>query len=222
MSKQPTTEELLKLLEQPAVEMGQIIPVSASHYKNDVLSFLEFFRLKAGRNRIEVKNLYALYTAWSKTTLELAEFKKELNGFFKLFSEGQDVYTKINRSALNLTKIAYSHYIKPETKLPSVNIYKNHFENFLKSSKILPGNYLVPPEALYFLYDKWVYKTKSKETLKLHKFTTLCSLYFKKETNNGTSKFAVDKRILRFISEKDIETIIGTSYDKKTKAKEKN
>lgn len=205
-------DELLKALEQyPSSEQ------STREFETDVPLFLAFYKIKSGKDLINKKLLYRLYSLWSSNPLEQTLFTKEMHQYFKPHVKGAHQFFYINRKSLDISEEVYNFILaksQPRTKIPA---YKEHFDKFLNYYKIKPGSLFLETYILFDLYRTFVRKTRKKAPLGYKQFYNFCRLYFKKErmTQSRVGFFGVDKSIFEFITMKQIRQLRKKHHGKK-------
>lgn len=213
-------EDLLKILE------GDTSVEQAYDFDNDVDIFLSLFTITPGDNLLSVKIFYELYYKWSKNPIHRNDFPKKVGKYLPITTSKGNLFFSISALPIFLKNKVLAHIasrINTPNKLTSP-IHKRHFDNFLSFYKIKRGRYYIQAYVLYYLYDKWTFKTKTKNTLGYKYLINFLKLYFpnKMKAKHGTSVywFAVHKSILEHITTTEINEIIqGYQYQYGNKTK---
>ena len=212
LTSELSLDELLKSLEKVPDEKEE----SNLEYKNDILGFLNFFKIKQVDEYIHKHLLRKIYTQWSTDPIPAKQFYTELNYYFK--QHGYRGYM-INQNAINLSSSAYRYYSDKrkvdKIKSPS---WKRHFDSFLNFYQIKSGKTWVPWFALYHLYDRWTYNNKAKSILSEMNFIAFLNLYFKRKRKNDYYWFCVHSDVYQKISPESIMNIME-AREKRVKEK---
>jgi hypothetical protein len=206
-------EELFKALEQYSSSESK-----TQEYETDVPRFLAFYQIKPGKDLINKRLLYKLYTLWSHNLVTTHRFTSDLNMFFKPHQKGHNEYYYINQKALAISEQAFELIklnTQDRTKIPN---WKAHFDKFIATYNLKSGTVFLESYILYNLYDKFVYETGKKAPLGYDQFVNFCRLYFKQErlTSSRIAHFGVDKSIFEFITMQQIRQLRKTHNAKKS------
>ncbi len=145
---QQDIDKLLKILEQKED--------SPLEYSDDVIDFIEFYKLKPGKFWVKYYTLKRLYNHWSKEPLGKNTFVMRMNTHLPSIKRRSVRFYKINRSSLNLTKEAYKflNTYKIKSRIHVVN-HKKALE-FLKEKKIKPGKrFPAGVKVIYYMFLDW-------------------------------------------------------------------
>lgn len=171
---QLTDEELLKDLDS-APEINNCDLEMTAPYKNDVIGFIHAYKIEDGPHRINKKTLYRLYRFWSENPISQNVFGLELGEVLIVKSN----YYHINRDVLKVKLLINELRTKRlSTKIPS---YKKHFDTFMKKYYLEAGDFYVNGDGLYFLYDKWIWKTRIRNPITRRAFNEFLGMYFDKK-----------------------------------------
>jgi hypothetical protein len=192
-------EELSKLAESTEDTKTERIIEDAG---TDVLSFVTFYNLKAGRDVVPQKTIYFLYKEWSKTPLPKKTFEIELSKYLVPNQIGGVIVYRINKKATEISAKAWELILlksREATKIPQI---KKHFELFCKAYDIKPGDYFVQSFVLYDMYDEFCYKTKKKTHMGPQEFHNVCEVYFKQKrlTQNKLAWWGLDPSIKKHLT----------------------
>lgn len=215
-----TIDDLLESLNQkentedsPSVEL-----------KNDVLSFIITFNLKAGNEAVSKRLICDLYYKWSKNPVERTQFFYEITKYIPTRQIGPKSLYSIDTKAWKITEDIQRLVLANKRDKTKSRTYKKHFDNFLKKYSLAPGSYYIESYILYYLYDKWVYGIKRQNPLGENQFFNFCKLYFKYKRNSESRVmwFGVDeKALLKVISLDQINRIRSARKRRYGKKQEK-
>lgn len=184
-----TDEELQNLLENNTSDIKPI------EYQNDILDFLTIYQIKSGTEFITSQLLYKFYKMWSKTPVSPNKFSTQVKYFISSNSAGY----LINIPNMDILQNVVKQLKKPD-KTKS-KLFKQHFDNYLKKYDIKEGTFFVKDTILYNLYDKWTYGNKKRHPLSLNQFINFGKLYFESKYIDRNYWFAVDKTIIKHLTE---------------------
>lgn len=195
MRKKPITEvtdeELLKLLEGNS----ETSELNIEEYPNDVLEFMSVFNLQNGPYPVKTAVLGRFYSQWSQNPLKPNQFTKELHKFLNI--DGNNFMLNITNN--EILKKTLKHLEKRDnTKL---KISKLHFDNFIKKYNIQKGDFWMKDIVFYDLYDKWSYEINKKRPFSFYSFKKFCNLYFMKKSIHSNDWYAVNKSIIKHLTE---------------------
>ena len=218
MKKLPNSkslEELLKDLDDPNESTEQI-----QIEENSILTFLSFYNIEPGKERIRNTFLYRLYKQFTKDPKSPKAFHRVLYDYIPFVEEfNDDKFYLINQKVLNLSKRVIEFLKKDDkSKLRKrATSWKFHFDNFVDKYDIKPGddkNFIwVSFPILYNMYDKWTYEIKKNNRLSLEEFRRLCQIYLNHKESKKTQWFKVNNSITKYISRE---------MDKKLKARNRS
>ena len=206
-----STEELLASIDELDEEAAE---QTLDSQDNKTYLFLQRFKLRAGKNKIDRKYLYTLY---SKSTFEPISQQKFYAELLSLIPYEKSIVS-INKNLDGLLKD-----IKPEYKNKGIisHYLMRRFEKFIDQNNIADGkDVYVSEKALYFFVDKWSYNKKIK-SFRFMQFKKLLSLYLhnKKRLTNEIS-YGLDKKFYDKISTEEISK--AKEWAKKYKPSRKN
>lgn len=160
-----------ELLEAFSEEEESEIDVSG----DTILSFISFYNITSGENKVRSQTLFNLYKHYEKDPLTHGAFGQRLAKIFEQCEDRNFRYYLINESALDISKKAWE-LVQAKKKTPNTPKLKYHMESFMSHYEIERGKNWVHQDRLYYLYDKWVYKQR-KQGLSKTQFKKLCNLY---------------------------------------------
>jgi hypothetical protein len=203
-------EELLKILESNEESFT---------FSDDVLNFIETYKLETGTNTVRIANLHIIYSNWSKFPVSLKAFtSKFVDSFNTQFIDGER-YALLKQDPLEIAKLA--ERFKPGSKkrpLTKSKSFKQHFEAYLKHYSIVPGTTFVPSRILYKLYSDWTDRTKKlNETA----FDQLLALYFKQKAAYRTYWYGLDQSITQHLTGEMIDDIKKKKFNEEKEDKSK-
>lgn len=175
---------------------------------SDIPHFISFFKLEFGNNRINVKILHNLYSAWGNCKLTRSEFVKEMNLHLPSELYGGARYYLLNSESFVVT--GKTRELLQERKLDKRKSRhsRSHFEQFLKHHKITPGDYWIELDNVYYLYKNWIKSTGNRNKFSEQVFRQFCYLYFKKKLDRRDwTWIQVNPSILKHISIEKIEQL---------------
>lgn len=215
-----TSEELIKLLENKPKDEIQ----GTLYTKNDVLEFISLHKLQTGDKQVQGKVLHNLYKSWSKKPLGIRKFLKQFQLFiaaYKRYSGYTWFKLNIDINSILWKTLKYTEKRRKRNKLLSKNS-KRHFDNFLEKFQVERGGFYVKDIVLFNIYDKWIYETKSQQTLDFTFFKNFCKLYFKHKEIDENIWFGVKKSIISHFSEEMINTMKNKKVTRYETEKAKN
>lgn len=212
MKKLPNSkslEELLKDLENPSE--SETIQVE----EDSILTFLSFYNIEPGKEKIKDTLLYKLYKQFTKDPKSAQGFHTAIGSYIPTVTEfNYQRFYLINQKVLNLSKRALEFLKKdvkarPRHRVISLRI---HFDNYMKKYALEPKDEFIWAsfDVLYNLYDKWTYEIKKKNRLSLEEFRKLCQIYLIHKENKTAQWFKVNISITKHLSKE---------MDKKIKAR---
>lgn len=207
-----STEELLKDLEVPEEIVEEKI-----ESKDTVITFLRFYNIEPGLEKIHQRQLYKLYKEFTENPLIQYTFAENLSLYIPwTMVKEQKVYL-INQKAMNLSEKALE-FLDKQTKHPRHKALPSqaHFKNFVDKYNIKRGtgtNWIwVSAVIFYNLYDKWTYSIKKKSPFSEKSFRDLCKLYFEHKEDPQLLWFKLNISICQHLSRE---------MDKKYKARKR-
>jgi hypothetical protein len=210
-----STEDLLSALSNPTVKETSkdlkeeaVVSQEPSH-EELMIKFITEFNIKPGKHKVRKTLLWNIFKNWTSEKISRSKFGVLLNYYF--ISDALNIY--INKSALRLSKNSLQLFApklfksrSPKIDLPS---YHAHFRSFLRHYGIKDGQRNIYGYLLFYLYDKWVYKTKFKNPIRRMDFNTFCKKHLKHLTNKKkeASIFKVNTEVYNHFTEKEIAEI---------------
>lgn len=219
-----TNEELLKELNSVEESQEEI-----SSEEDGILTFLRFYNIEAGKNKIKARYLYKLYKQFTKNPKNNKSFNIILGYYLPFISEKGNIEKcyLLNQKVLNLSKRALE-FLEKEPKRPKHRSlpWIEHFNGFIKKYDIKAGsdeNYVwVSSFILFDLYDKWVYEIRKKRNLSKFELIQLCKASFLSKKDSITDWFKIDTSITKHLSREVDEKIKArNSLTNETKEKQK-
>lgn len=188
-----STEELLKDLE---TEIEGKVSERKIQSEDSVITFLRFYNIEPGNQKIKTTYLYKLYKDFTKNPHSSYTFAKKIGNYLTRIAAKYGDHYLINQKVLNLSEKALEILKKNDVdnthgSLPK----KQHFDNFIKKYNIKPGTsdswIWISTQALFNVYDKWSYSIKKKNPLSLNRFRDLCKVYFPFKQDQMTYYFKI-------------------------------
>ena len=213
MRKNPnliSDEELLKLLEES--EDSDTPEIS---FDGSVIAFVQTFNLKPGKDLIVKKQLYKLYQIWNKSIQKLSQtaFTNELSHYL----EHKGNFYRLDKNLFQIANFIELEKKKHTQDKSKSRHWQKHFTSFLESTNISDGTCYIELEILYYIYSKWIYKTKKRSKLSRRQFIKILDLYFDvKAIGIGAHLWVgVNEEIKNLITKSEIQLW------RKTRAKDK-
>lgn len=203
-------EELKKLLETAKEAQDEkVIPIY-----NDVLAFLNYFKIESGTFPVLIRLLYKLYHKWSKEPVSKVTFGAKILDHYVDLSG----YIHINKNSLQVDNEVLQYYhtqrLVDKRKSPA---YRKVLERFIKEFDLKEGTTWVEPYILFYLYDKWNYERGYHKALGKDNFVKLLKLYFpyKRLTNSKLVYFKMDKDSIYKVIPRTKVKSLRKSYNEK-------
>lgn len=201
--KPPTNEEILKQLEDKKEDLKDV--AAQVNYPNDILKFIETYKLGPGEEEIHANLLYSLYRKWSTYPIKKIQFRTELSKFFTYnFNINNSTYL-INYDQAKIS-IEIIKFLKHKRKVSS-SFWQRHFENFIAKYSLEEGKFWVALPVLYYLYDKWCYSIQKNKQLSTHQFSAYMKIYFPFRVMKDRLSFGVTRTILNHITSEVIQEV---------------
>lgn len=197
LPKNLSLDELLQAIENPEDTSVETV---IDEPDSDVMLFITTLKIGKGNDRVKRKLLYKLYSEWSKTPTTKVSFSVKLSYYFDFV--GEDILIDDNTfSVTNRVKRLLAPK-KDYTKNPNL---RRHIEYFLNKFKIKNGlDMRVQGYILYYIYDNWNYKNRSRNRLGTNRFNKLVGLYVNHNHINNSNKM--------FYLHKDIKETLTPEY----------
>lgn len=161
---------------------------------NDIINFLNHFKIKSGRFKINSRILYSIYKTWSKEPRVERTFFRFVN---RILEKDRSNNCLISLESIRLHQDLYEFLNKNKKSVEKVKNYKAHFESFIKYCGFTPGDFYIKESALYYIYDAWTYKNKNKsplgEATLLRFFNTYFEIKKTKENNKIVKYLGINK-----------------------------
>lgn len=201
-----TEEELLSVLE------GSTVKVHAA--PNDILEFVDFYKLQPGEEKVTGKLLYNLYLKWSKNPVSKMTFHVTMYELFPRYRNNNLQIFLLNLNAINLKQETFKFLnIPDETKK---KWRKEHFDEYLYYYNLKSGRLFLKDIILYKLYKLWCSKTRKTRPLGFRQFINFCKLYFRKhKLIKRHYWFAVNTQVKSHLTEDMIKEMSSTNAPKK-------
>lgn len=180
---------------------------------NEVLKFLTTFGIQPGDQLVHTSLIYEFYKQWTlEPKVTQTYVTNRIKRYIPLEVKGNNKYFLINKDSIRLTDEVFS-YLKGLRKVSRTQSkhWGKHFQSFIESNKVSPGNIYIEDYILFNLYDKWTYEKKIKEsigTLGFKSFRQFCRMYLSVKIKNEQLYFGVDKQIMEgYLTEQKIEEL---------------
>jgi hypothetical protein len=210
-------EELLKSLDGEDLSKEAI----AFSYTNPILSFIQTFELKAGKELVSDKVLHTLFKFWYKNEyIDQRSFNHRLGTYIPSHVSNRRYY-HVNKNILELAQKTQELYLKRKRPRVKSKVWNTHFEKFLSDTGLEPGNVYVEMDILYYVYNRWCDDTRKKSHLAHESFSEICKLNFesKRICRNKISWVGVNEKIKDLITLEEVER---WRQHRKTNGKENN
>lgn len=196
-------EELLKSLE------GEDLGTSLEYkYDNPVLSFVQAFKIEPGTVKVLDKLLYNLFKNWIRgLSFTQATFNYQLDNVIPFERNTSRKYYLVNKKAMELAKQAEQLKVKRSKPRHKSKVWITHFESFLSTTGLSPGDTYVESDILYYVYNRWCDENRRKSVLGRTSFTEMCHLHFecKHLDRNDINWFAVNNNIKALINKEEVK-----------------
>jgi hypothetical protein len=206
-----TDAELLEILENSE----ELETDSEIQFDSSVLSFVQNFNIKPGKDRIIKKQLFRLYKVWNKGVQKISQsqFTSEIS---HLIDHRGNFYL-INSDMFQIAKFIEDEKKRNKQNKSKSKAWHRHFTAFLTDTKLEAGNTYIELEILYFLYMQWRRKAKKEGLIGRVHFTQIAHLYFDlKQISIGDAFWVgVNEQIKNLITKSEIQRW------RKTRGKEK-
>lgn len=199
-----TDTELLDLLDNTSV--------SVIETNNDIIYFIDVFKIQPGKFKILGNFLYTLYKDWSKLPVSKHNFNLELHKYLRRDKFG---FFYIDKGHFTLLEKNYS-VVEKKMKTPKEKSKnsKIHFEKYINYYGLESGQYYIEEDLLYCFYDKWCYKNKSNfNVLGKESFKKFLRIFFKNQKTTKDLKvwFGMNKDKIKIDNEeiKRLRSVYG-------------
>lgn len=208
-----TEQELLEAISKD--EPAPTISIQQPTFGNDIVSFLSFYQIQLGEDKVRFRMLYHLYRLWSKDPVSKETFGKQI----ALYLGPSHGSYNINLGTLRLTEEAF-RLVNEQTVNKAKSVpWRQHYESFLSHYSITPGKYYIESYILFSLYKEYI-ETTDRKALSYVQFNNLSKVYFKdrKQNDNGVYLFGINEV---FAEERlnDLRTKHKQKYEKANKKK---
>jgi hypothetical protein len=214
------TEELLEYLEQE--DAPEDIVEKDHVYLNNVVHFINHYKLQSGEYAVNAVILYKLYTLLVDYPQPVRAFKSMLNRFFHHYSNSNGDFYKLNIDSLHLMKEYDILFIeKKNNNFASPGIRK-HFEVFLEKKNVTSGDFWIQGFFIHDIYRDYCREINKKPRLSYQNFQKMLQLYFENRriTSERALWFKVNKETAEKHTEEERKIIINSrkigAYGRKT------
>lgn len=204
MKKNPnliSDEELLKLLEESEEDSD----VAEYSFDSSVLSFVQSFNLKPGKDKIVKKQLYKLYKLWNKGIQKLTQtsFTHELSNYI----EHKGSYFLVDKSLFDIANFIKEEKQRNTRDRTKSKYWHKHITDFLTFTKLEEGTIYIELEILNYIYMNWVQKSKRKIHLSRRQLIKILDLYFDVTAISTGSHLwvGVNEQIENLITKKEVD-----------------
>lgn len=209
-----TEEELLEAISKE--EPAPTVSIQQPTFGNDIVSFLSFYEIQLGKDKVRFKMLYHLYKLWSKDPVSKETFARQMAMYL---GDSKAGYYSINKGTLRLTEEAFK-LVNEQTVNKAKSVpWRQHYEAFLHFYKITPGKYYLESHILFSIYKDYIITTDRK-ALSYLQFNNLSKVFFKdcKQTETGMYLFGINDSIREVLTEErlaDLRMKHKQKYEKK-------
>jgi hypothetical protein len=182
-------QELLEALSKD--EPAPTVLTSQPTFGNDIVSFLSFYDIQLGEDKVTLRMLFHLYKLWSKNPVSRETFAKQMGIYIGKSIRG---YYFINKGTLKLTEEAF-RLVNEQTVNKAKSVpWRRHYEDFLTHHSITTGKYYIESYILFMLYKEYIVTTDRK-ALSYVQFNNLSKVYFKdcKQNDHGVYLFGINE-----------------------------
>lgn len=222
MTKKPLHEisidELLKSLENEDLSKEAI----SFSYTNPILSFIQTFELKAGKELVSDRVIHTLFKFWFKNEyINQRTFNYRMGAFIPSKTIGRKRYYLLDKNILELAQKTQELYFKHKRPRVKSKAWNTHFEKFMTDTGLESGTVFVEVDILYYVYNRWCDDTRKKSPLGYDSFRDICHLNFdsKRICRNKLPWFGVNDKIKDLITLEEVER---WRQHRKTNGKENN
>ncbi len=198
-----STEELLESLSGQDL-INEKVQFS---YENPILSFIQAFNIKAGKEKVSDAVLHSLFRIWHiDTVIDQRNFNIQLGRYIPSEVRNRRFYL-VDKKVLELTnKIEQIKKDRSVNRSKSIHWHK-HFERYLEETTLSPGLIFVEADILYYTYTRWVDITRLKQWLSYENFLKICNLNFEKKriSDSKLTWFGVNTSIKQIITKEEVK-----------------
>lgn len=220
--KNPNKYSIDELLSIAETMVDDLVPVEVVR-QDDIVGFIQTYKLEQGENNVPLKALYKLYSFWSDDPLKPKKFKDRMSDFFACVTG----LVKLNESAITISDEVH-RLIFEEDKAEDSRLYIIHhkrFEQFLKDSWVKEGTSYFNVETIYGFFLQWLVSNNKTSNIHLRQFTQLLDIYkFPTKVDHKTSQvhYGLDPKILWIFDVADLPKYekLGKSGLRNSKKKE--
>lgn len=149
----------------------------------DVVDFLNTYKIQPGENRIRVYALYNHYRTWSNKPLNLKEFGRIISRYFS-FEDTRGDFIKINVLIKDINQAVVKKR-QAARHLKKGKSYLRHIKEFIVEMEVQEADEWVNYEVVYKWYIRWRYQRKG---IKLSKAVFKNVIKFHFENKEGKQK----------------------------------
>ena len=219
LPNEKTVEELLNILESSKDTDESKSSVQAT---DDLLSFISYFNIKPGVNKVHNKVLFELYKSWSKNPVPKKKFWFSMPKYFTIHKTSTRYYYEINLDAISVAKTTLKYLQDRKVDKVKYPSWQKHFADFINYYNIKKGNVWLEGYVLFYYYDKWNYHNKRKMKLSSINFLNFCKLHFEYKIHYKKESyyFSVNKEFLdNYISQEKLNSLRQARENKNAKRK---
>ncbi len=205
-------QELLDAISKD--EPTHTVLIQQPTFGNDIVSFLSFYEIKPGQDKVRFAMLFHLYKLWSKDPVSKETFAKQLSIYMGKSERG---YYSINLGTLRLTEEAF-RLVNEQTVNKAKSVpWRRHYEDFLTHHSITTGKYYIESYILFMLYKEYIVTTDRK-ALSYVQFNNLSKVYFKdcKQNDHGVYLFGINE-VFAEVRLNELRMKHKQKYDKRKK-----
>lgn len=196
-----TDEELLSLLDNPDVpdDVSEIF----NEQQDDVVSFLQNYKIEPGPTKVNKKLIYKLYKQYSKDPLTQKQFTTRVNHYIT----DTDRQFLINKDQFALSAVIYESEKKRD--LTKSLTYQKHFNWFLQETSLGKGKNWLEGFILFDFYKEFCKERRINTKLgyvNFHKFLKL-NFDHRRLKENRALWFKISDPVYNKISEETKQTL---------------
>lgn len=197
-----TIEELVKSLTEKESTSYSV------DFNNPIISFVQQFNIKSGKNAVPSKLLYNLYKVWNiKDDVCFSIFTRSLGTLIDKHSSHNYTTFYVSESVLEVAKKVQELTEKGKKHRHRSPVWIKHFQLFLEQSGLKEGSIYIESDILYYVYNRWIDATRKKVNLTEWTFTEFCRLHFKwkKRCRGIVYLIGVNTKIKELITTEEIQ-----------------
>lgn len=211
-SKQPklptnfSIEELLNTLEKiPAhVETDDQSQFDEHYdYNDDILDFIQAFKINPGQTLIGSMLMYRIYKQWSLNPTTKLKFAKRFGDF--IAREGENHYL-ISANIFNFTKLT-KQLLNHKLKRQKRRIKPEYIQEILDYYGIKPGKMWLEGYIIHYLYIEWCDANRRAKKLAYNPFLAALRSFFEFKMTHTSLFFRVDESILQHLPQSKLDAM---------------